>query len=151
MQFRISHILVATLAFAMLAWGLSAPSDSIANAFKFGSWIAVVVLGVRAATHSRRERIVILSGLLTALSYGVLVAFDVVEFPTADLIKKIHPKYFEATITINNQQMPALNRNPTYSSFCTIGETAFAVVFGLLAAGLAAFWARPQGGAAEDR
>ena len=151
MQFRIKHLLAATLTFAMLAWGLSAPSDAMANAFKFGSWIAVVVLGVRAATHSRRERIVILRGLFTALSYGVLVAFDVVEFPTADLIKKIHPKYLEATITINNRQMPAVNSNPTYSSFRTIGETVFAFVFGLLAAGLAAYWTRPQGGIAEDR
>jgi hypothetical protein len=150
MQFRIKHLLLATVLIALFSWGLAAPSDLSAKAFVFLAWLAVVVLAVRAGTHSGRERTIILCGLFACLSYGVLVAFELVNFPTEDLLKMIHPEFIHKTIIMNGRQIPAVDDNPVYNSFRTIGEITFATMFGLMAAVLAAYWTRTEGGVVEN-
>lgn len=142
MKFRIKHLLVATVVVAIFAWALAAPTDTMVIALKYSAWITALVLIIRAVTH-KSERLVISMGLLASVSYFPLTWWELQwqdeTTLIAKLVEKVHSKY-----------MPVPNRtgvvdvNSDYWNSISIGEIAFSVLFGLLAAGLAAYWTREK-------
>ena len=142
MQFRIKHLLLATALVALFAMALSNPSRLFEASLTFMVWAVVVLLVVRGICVGGSERKIIACGLFAALAY-LSIAFWLwvdVPFPTTMLLEYFCPEYISGKASIGG--MNIATKNPNYNNFRAIGEYAFATTFGLMSAGLAAYWTR---------
>jgi hypothetical protein len=137
MQFRIKHILFATVLVALFAWGLVEPSPDKEGIFRLGTWLAVVVLIGRAIAGPQAERKAISAGLVAAISYLAFALWlkHPVTLPTSFLLQKLYPPL----VAVSNH---FFEPNPGASSFQIVGHIAFATFFGLIVAGLTAYWTK---------
>lgn len=143
MKFRIKHLFIATAMVAVFTWVLANPSPSTAIATQLAIWVTTVVLIIRAVTH-KTERIVISMGLLASISYLLLVRWELKTSPIRHLVSSVYPQHTPVTRHVNGVSEMFLTQNPNYLSAIAIGESAFAVLCGFLAAGLATYWSRRQ-------
>jgi len=152
MQFRIKHLFVATAVFAAFAAALRFPSNSLMHWLCLAAWLTVIALVARAITHSGRERMIIAVGLTTSISYLVLVLFLDEKFPlpSTAALKTWYPERVPGQIYNAGRIMTGMTRNPVAKASWMIGEIGFAALFGLSAAGLAAYWARSKCRAVEN-
>ena len=145
MRFRITHVLIATVIVAAFAYGLSFPDYYSERWFRFGAWVATILLIVRAINRPG-ERKAIACGLITAASYVALLEYhkQPTPLPTTALLERIYPRYIPAegnsVFPAAAGPVPAYRSNPNAAEFRTIGEYGFATIFGLIAAGLAVYW-----------
>jgi hypothetical protein len=145
MQFRIKHLLLATALIALFAMGLVKPSTDKEAIFRLGGWLAVVVLVARASTCSLVERKTIAMGLVAAISYLLFALWlkHPVQLPTSLLLARLYPPL----VAVSDH---ASYENPGASSFQIVGHIAFATFFGLIVAGLTAYWVRKNVSDKED-
>lgn len=151
MQFRVKHMLFATAVVAAFAWALTSPGAKMVGTVEFIYWLSLLILLIRASTH-RRERVTISMGLVASLSYYALIRWGEYRLPTSHLLSAIHPKLIpisseraaELAERIQSVHQPMYESNPAHYQFNSIGHIGFAVIFGFLAAGLAAYWSRRQ-------
>jgi hypothetical protein len=151
MQFRIKHLLVATAVLAAFAAALRSPSNPVMHWFCFVAWLTVIALVARAITHAGRERMIIAVGLTASISYLALVLFVDEKFPlpSTAALKTWYPERVPGQIYNAGRIMTGMTRNPIAEASWMIGEIGFAALFGLSAAGLAAYWTRSKGSAME--
>lgn len=138
MQFRISHLFVATLIIAVFAYGMAFPTYLTARWFVFGMVMASLLFIVRAICAGLRERKIIASGMLVAVGYHVALRYHYL--PTRAMFDRIRPPYADGRLQLTQDQMMAIQSSA--ENFAQIGQFAFAVVFGLAAAVIAAYWTR---------
>jgi hypothetical protein len=129
MQFRIKHLFMAMIVVAFFGWGFAHPSFLTTSAFTLVFWLAGMTLTVRAMTHPR-ERLVLVAGLTASVTYFILaVVFrNSLRLLTTFLMEWYYPA----------------DSHPDAVYSLAIGEFAFGMIFGLLFAGLAAYWTRER-------
>ena len=150
MKFRIKHLLLATAIVAAFAYGLSFPSYYVARWFRFGAWAAAALLTARAVSRPA-ERKAIACGLVVAASYLAVLEYHKQDtpLPTSAVLERIYPELVPID-TAAAQAIPGTfttmvngrtyRSNPHADEFRAIGEYGFATIFGLIAAGLVAYW-----------
>ena len=140
MQFSIRHLLLATAVIALFAMALSNPSRLFEASVTFAVWSVVALLVVRGICAGGSERKIIACGLFVILAYLSVASWLWVDvpFPTSMLLEYFCPEYISSKESLGG--MPIATKNPNYNNFQAIGEYAFATTFGLMAAGLAAYW-----------
>ena len=146
MQFRIKHLLMATLAVALLATSMGHPSQLTENLVRLAVWAAAAILATRAIARPGRERAVISAGLLVGASF---LWFDSGPsygevFPISDFLEWLAPTYGLNRYD-DGRLTGGFNSYPNARHLREIGRLAFALLFAVMAAGLAAVWTQPVG------
>lgn len=145
MQFRIKHLFIGTAIVAFLSMALANPEPVTLQFVRLLVWMSVATLLVRAICR-RDERIIIGCGISASISYLAVVHIlgRGRQLATSALLDWLRPEILYTRI---NGRLEADGYKDFASpAFKTIGEIMYAVVFGLLAAGLAWYWTRkPRG------
>jgi hypothetical protein len=141
MQFRIKHLLMATLAVALLATSMGHPSQLTENLVRLAVWAAAAILATRAIARPGRERAVIAAGLLVGASF---LWFDSgpsygEAFPISTFLEWVAPSH-DLNRDDNGLLTGGFNSFPNARHLREIGRLAFALLFAVIAACLAAVW-----------
>ena len=146
MQFRIKHLLMATMAVALLATSMGHPSQLTENLVRLAVWGVAAILATRAIARPGRERAVITAGLLVGASF---LWFDSGPsygevFPISDFLEWLAPTY-GLNRDVDGRLTGGFNSFPNASHLREIGRLAIALLFAAMAACLAAVWTLPTG------
>lgn len=151
MQFRIKHLLTATAVVALLATSMGHPSQLSENLVRLAIWGAAAILATRAIARPGRERAIIAAGLLTGASFLWIESGSNYgeAFPISDFLEWLAPSH-DLNRDDDGRLTGGFNSFPDARHLREIGRLAFALLFAVMAACLAAVWTQPVG-RNEDR
>lgn len=145
MRFRISHILLLMILVAFFSFIMSTGSYFGYNVVRFLTWLLFCVLSIRAIVRPGRERMIMLSGLLVAISYLVCTRYILTnwQFPTSQLLNYAFENQFVSQYGSSRETFRTAAKGA--------GEHAFALLFGFAGAWLAAYWTKSDDSSTADR